>query len=140
MSNAATAKATQSVTIPDLLAEIRNILADIRENGGSLTAATPADGVPAVRVVTAPDPENEHLQELVFELAGLLEEWRRQPVFNVLSEYGAWMSGLGPRVDAALDKVVAPTHGPLGVRIPEPKKPRRKKSDDQHTDQEENAD
>jgi hypothetical protein len=89
-----------------ILDDIRSILRDMKDGSGSLSAAMPADGgrIP-VRVVSAPDPENEKLWERVFELTGLLEEWRRAPLFTDTEKYVAWLQAIGPRVDAAIEKV-----------------------------------
>jgi len=118
-------------SIPHLLAEIRDILADIRTNGGSLPAAAPAGGVPSVRdgdvvirEVSVPDPDNERLTALVFELAGLLDQWRHAPMFTDVAAYGAWLQSIGPLVDAAIEKVA---DGPLEENTVGPRKPRRKK-------------
>lgn len=95
-----------SPSIYSILSDIRGILSDMKDGSGSLSPAMPGDGGRTpVRVVSAPDPENEKLWEVVFELAGLLEQWRRAPVFTDVEKYGAWLQEIGPRVDAALRKV-----------------------------------
>ena len=144
-------------SIPHLLSEIRDILADIRTNGGSLSSAEPEDGVPSVRdgdvvirEVSVPDPDNERLTALVFELANLLDQWRHAPIFTDVAAYGAWLQSIGPLVDAAIEKVEGgPVQdqtvdgdvsvkrkpkialddevGPMGVYIRPKIKPRRKK-------------